>query len=77
MVVVEVNGAGQITGCTIDPKLYDDKDRELLEDLVVAAANDALAAAKTESAEIVQKKLAERLDIPDLQGLLGAFIPKA
>lgn len=76
MVVVLVNGAQQMVNCTIDPKLIEDNDRELIEDLLVSAVNQAMLQAKKESAEIVQRKLAERLNMPELSGILGNFMPK-
>jgi DNA-binding YbaB/EbfC family protein len=77
MVVIHVNGAQQLTGCAIDPKLMAENDRELIEELVVAAVNDALNVAKRRSAEILQQKLGDRLDLPGLSGLLGNLMPKA
>lgn len=76
LVVVRVNGAQQLLDCSIDPKLLADNDQDLLEDLIVAATNDALQLAKRESAEFMQKKIAERLNMPDLAGLIGSFLPK-
>lgn len=76
MVVVVANGSQQLVSCTIDPKLIEDNDKELIEDLVVAATNDAMARAKKESAEQLQRKLSERFNLPDVSGLMGAFMPK-
>jgi DNA-binding YbaB/EbfC family protein len=76
MVRAVVNGASQLTELSIDPKLVTDNDRELIEELVMAAVNEAAARAKTESAELIQKTLAEKLDLGDMSGLLGSFFPK-
>lgn len=76
LVKVTANGAQQVIDCTIDPKLFEEKDRELIEELLVAAANDALNAAKRRSAEILQQKLGESLDMPGLTGLLSNLMPK-
>lgn len=76
MVKVSVNGASQITELSIDPKLIEDRDRELIEELVIAAVNEATARAKRESAEIFQKRLAESMDLGDLSGMLSSLIPK-
>ena len=41
MVEVEVNGLMEVLRCRIDPQLSAQNDRELIEDLVVAAVNQA------------------------------------
>ena len=41
MVTVTMNGKGAARGVTIDPSLLADGDRQVLEDLLVAAFNDA------------------------------------
>jgi len=46
MVTVTANGAGEITQIKIDPKAIDPDDPETLEDLMVAAVNNALEAAE-------------------------------
>ncbi len=51
MVEVTMNGKGVMQGIKIDPALADPKDVEVLEDLIVAAANDAKAKAEAEVAE--------------------------
>ncbi len=76
LVTATVSGASQLVGLSIDPKLIADNDRELIEELVMAAVNEAASKAKTESAEHVQKTLAEKLDLGDMGGLLGSFFPK-
>ena len=43
MVHVTMNGKGELRGVKIDPALVDPNDVEVLEDLIVAAANDAKA----------------------------------
>lgn len=76
MVMVKVSGAQQIVSCTIDPKLIAENDREMIEDLIVAAANQALLEAKRQSAELMQRKLGEKLDMPELGSLINNFMPK-
>lgn len=76
LVAVTVNGSQQLVSCSIEPKLIEDNDRELIEELVVAAANDAINRSKKESAEQLQRKLSERLNLPDMSGLMSAFMPK-
>ena len=64
MVTVKANGAGEILEVQIDPKAIDPDDPEMLGDMVLAAANEALRAA----AQAVEAKL--RSQLPDL-GALG------
>ena len=47
MVTVTANGAGEIKQIKIDPKAIDADDPELLEDMVLAAVNEALRSAKS------------------------------
>jgi DNA-binding YbaB/EbfC family protein len=47
MVRVIANGAGDIREIKIDPKAIDPADPELLEDMVLAAVNEALRSAKS------------------------------
>jgi nucleoid-associated protein EbfC len=47
MVRVTANGAGEIREIKIDPKAVDPEDPELLEDMVLAAVNEALRSAKS------------------------------
>lgn len=76
MVTVQMNGAQRVISCSIDPKLFEDNDRELVEDLVASAVNEALAETKKQTAEIMQQKLSERLDMPGMSELLGQLMPK-
>ncbi|MBR3663187.1 MAG: YbaB/EbfC family nucleoid-associated protein [Desulfovibrio sp.] len=41
MVKVVVNGRSELQGLTIDPKVFSDGDVEMLQDLIVAAVNEA------------------------------------
>ena len=43
MVKVVLSGKGEMKGLTIDPNLIDPEDAEVLEDLIIAAHNDAKA----------------------------------
>ena len=54
MVTVEVNGVGEVLSCRIDPSLIAAGDRELIEDLLPAAVNQALAKAKQLHAEAMK-----------------------
>lgn len=56
MVTVKMNGQQEILSVKIEPEVFDDGDREMLEDLIAAAANEARRAAldlaKSEMAKI-------------------------
>lgn len=70
MVTVEVNGIGEVIRCRIDPSLVSGGDRELIEDLLPAAVNSALAKAKELHAEAM-KSVAAGLDVPGLNDMLS------
>jgi len=53
LVTVKATGAGEITEIKIDPKAIDPDDPEMLEDVVLAAVNEALRAAQ----DLAQSKL--------------------
>ncbi len=46
MVTVRANGKGELLSTRIDPEVLRSEDREMLQDLVTAAANDALRKAR-------------------------------
>jgi nucleoid-associated protein EbfC len=50
MVTVTVNGAKQVQSLTIDPEVVSKEDVEMLQDLIVAAINDAQRKADDEMA---------------------------
>jgi nucleoid-associated protein EbfC len=60
MVTVVMNGAKQVQSLTIDPTVVSKDDVEMLQDMIVAALNDA------------QRKVDERLG-GAMQGLLGGL----
>ncbi|HBH04400.1 MAG: nucleoid-associated protein, YbaB/EbfC family [Candidatus Rokubacteria bacterium RBG_16_73_20] len=65
MVTVEVNGKQEILSIKIDPEVINKDDAQMLEDLVLAACNEALR----KSRELVQQelgKLTGGLKIPGL-----------
>jgi DNA-binding YbaB/EbfC family protein len=47
MVTVTANGAGEIQKIKIDPKAIDPNDPEMLEDMVLAAVNEAIRSAQS------------------------------
>lgn len=66
MVEVEVNGMLEVLRCRIQPQLMNESDRELLEDLVAAATNQALSKARQLYAEAL-KDLGGGLEVPGLE----------
>lgn len=75
MVVVEVNGLAEMIRCKIDPALFEKGDVELLEDLIVSAANSAIEESRRRQAESMQS-IAEGVDRGGLGEMLGKFMPK-
>lgn len=63
MVTAKANGAGELVELRIDPRAIDPDDPELLSDMVLAAANEAIRSAQ----QAVEAKL--RSQMPDLGGL--------
>lgn len=55
MVTVTLTGAGEMRKIKIEPSVIDPNDAEMLEDLIVAACNDAKAKLDTHVAEETQK----------------------
>lgn len=66
MVEVEVNGLGEVLACRIDPTLFDQGDRELVEDLVRGAVNQAIGKGKQLHADAM-KSLAGSMSLPGLE----------
>ena len=73
MVELEMNGAMEALRCRLDDQLLAQPDRELLEDLILTAINQAVAKAKQAHAETV-KSLAGGLEVPGLDQALGKFL---
>ncbi len=65
MVTVEANGAQEILAVRIERGLFEENDPEMIEDLVTAAVNDALAKSRQMMTEEVGK-LTGGLRIPGL-----------
>jgi DNA-binding YbaB/EbfC family protein len=73
MVQVEVNGLMEMLNCRIDPQLFAQGDRELLEDLITAAVNQAIAKGKQMHAETM-KELTGGIPLPSsVQEALDKF----
>lgn len=63
MVTVTLNGKGVMRKVKVDPSLIDPEEREVMEDLIVAAHNDA----KTKMESHIQEKMSEitgGMDLP-------------
>ena len=65
MVTVVANGKGDLLSVKIDPEVARGEDLEMLQDLVVAAANDALRRARELLAQEVSR-LTGGLNLPGL-----------
>jgi DNA-binding YbaB/EbfC family protein len=57
MVNVKVSGKGDLKSISIDPSVIDPKEKELLEDLIVAAYNDAKSKADAASQDSMTSAL--------------------
>ncbi len=65
MVTAIVNGGMELVDVKIDPQVIDPEDPEMLEDLIIAAVNEAMAKAN----EMAQREMGK------LTGGLGGGIP--
>jgi len=65
MVKVKMNGRQEVLGVQIDPQVFADGDKEMLEDLVTAAFNEARRAS-LEMAKEEMSKLTGGLPIPGM-----------
>ncbi|MGE5507874.1 MAG: YbaB/EbfC family nucleoid-associated protein [Chitinophagales bacterium] len=71
-VKVEANGKGELVSVSIQPDAIDPQDPGLLEDLVLAAANEALRQARETVAQEMQQ-MAREVGLPNVPGLQGLF----
>jgi DNA-binding YbaB/EbfC family protein len=74
MVGVEANGQQKILAVRIDEKLLNVDDREMLEDLVAAATNDALNLAKQAAAEQMAE-ITGGMDLPGMEQMMEQLNP--
>ena len=70
MVEAEVNGVGEVLRVTIEPSLVATGDREMIEDLLPAALNQALGKAKERHAEVMKEMTAD-INVPGLNEAIG------
>lgn len=73
MVEVEVNGLAEVLRCRIDEGLIAGGDRELIEDLVVTAVNQAMTKTKQMHAEAMQS-LTGGMSLPGLDEAMQQFL---
>jgi hypothetical protein len=69
LVVVETNGLGEVLAVRIDPSLVDEGDREIIEDLLPAAFNQANAKVKQLHSDAMQS-VTQAIDLPGLRELV-------
>lgn len=65
MVSVTVTGAREVTSIAIDPSVIDPDEREMLQDLILAAVNEAMRKS-TEMMQEETSRIMGGLPIPDL-----------
>ena len=70
LVKARCTAKGEITGLEIDPSILVPSEKEVVEDLIVAAVKDAQARAQDKAAE-EQRKLMTELGLPADMGLPG------
>lgn len=67
MVTAVANGELRILSVRIEPEILGSEDREMLQDLIAAAVNAAIAKAQ----RMVQEEMQRAAGLPDLGRLLG------
>ncbi len=72
MVTVTVSGQQTVIACRIEPALFDSNDAEVVQDLVVAATNQALDKAR-EAAQDELARISEGMNLPGLGEALSKF----
>lgn len=70
MVTVTANGKSEILSLVIEPAMIVEKDADMLQDLIVAATNDALRKAR-ELGKADMGKLTGGLNLPGLSDMFG------
>ena len=72
MVEVEVNGLGQILSVTIDSGLVESNEREMIQDLLPAAINDAVTKAKKMHVEAM-REMTGGMSLPGLDDIIEKY----
>ena len=70
MVTVEATGQQKVLSCRIDKSLWDSGDQEMLEDLVVAAVNQALDKSRDAAADEMGKVTGD-INLPGMEEMLS------
>lgn len=74
MVTATASGAGEILAVQIDPELLARQDRDMLQDLVVAAVNDAIARSRQLHSEAMAE-ITQGMNLGGLEGMLDGLKP--
>ncbi len=69
-VTAEVNGKHQVLSVKLQPEVVDPEDVEMLEDLILAALNEALSKADTAMEEGMERAQGGMAGMPGLGGLM-------
>jgi len=72
MVTAVANGAGELVSLRIEKEVVDPEDIEMLQDLILAASNEAIRRAQEQLNEEVSK-LTGGLQLPGMGGGLGSL----
>jgi DNA-binding YbaB/EbfC family protein len=72
MIEIEANGLGEVLRLKIDPVLIERGQREMIEELVPVAINDAVVKARQLHMEAM-KSMTDGLDMPGLDDALKQF----
>ncbi len=71
MVTVTVNGLLELKSVKLEPQCVDPRDIRMLEDLIVAATNQALR----EGRALAEREMGAAAGLPNLGSMLGGFPP--
>ncbi len=77
LVTVTASGQQKIIGVNVDPSLLADGDKEMLEDLLVAAVNQALEKAKTAAGEEMAKLTGNMPGMNEIMSKFGMQPPES
>ncbi|QDV72135.1 YbaB/EbfC family nucleoid-associated protein [Botrimarina mediterranea] len=70
MVQIDMTGAQEVLAVRVDPGLVERGEREMIEDLTVAAMNDAIEKARVLHAEAMQE-VTGGMNLPGMSDMLG------
>ena len=72
MVEVDASGQAEVLAVRIDPAAFSTEDPQVIQDLFLAATNDALTKTKKAAAEVIREHTAD-VPIPGLSETLAKF----